>query len=199
MVLMVLRSQVSSLQGSLSHFALHPQAKLESIQIPPGLQNELLSCYDFILIPGHTQCCNKAGSLQLDWTSLLLRPHYFSSLFFSTFPVLCIFSFSLPFLVLYIYSFFSPGSSIIRRPHSPCQLAAFLLHPGHNQPGHPLCAMLSTDPPLPESFQGAFVPLIPAADLGNQIPAHGFILAHPCHFYSLSRDDILISLCPGYS
>lgn len=34
--------------------------------------------------------------------------------------------------------------------------------------------MLSAAPPLPENFQGAFVPVIPAADLGNQIPARGF-------------------------
>ena len=33
-------------------------------------------------------------------------------------------------------------------------------------------------------FWGASVYVIPAADLGNQIPDHGFILAHPCHFYT---------------
>lgn len=48
-------------------------------------------------------------------------------------------------------------------------------------------------------FRGAFVPLIPATDLGNQILAHGFILAHPCHIHSLSGDGTLISLCIRYS
>lgn len=34
--------------------------------------------------------------------------------------------------------------------------------------------MLSTAPPLPENSQAAFVLVIPATDLGNQIPARGF-------------------------
>lgn len=56
--------------------------------------------------------------------------------------------------------------------------------------------MLPTALPYLRAFRGAFTPVTPAADLDNQIPVDGFILAHLHPFHSLSGHGTFISLTP---
>lgn len=154
-------------------------------------------CYDLIPIPGHTHCYNKPRSLRNITASLIGRPHSSGTVLSSAFTVLCTFSFSLPFVVHYICPVFlmDQVSSDIPTPHASLWLFLHTLDlislKTHCMLCHPLLL------PFLRSFRRAFVPLIPATDLGNQIPTHEFILAHPCHLYSLSGDGTLISRSPG--
>ena len=167
-------------------------------------------CYGLMLVPNHTHSAtHKVRSLWNTAVSLTGSPssgpnqviwaHFFT-----------LFSLYLPFLILSAIFHSSQMSCCLvdqisdtPTPHTSLWLFLHTLDiVSPNLCKEPRDSCVSCHPlllPYLMTFRDVFVPIIPKADLGNQIPACGFILACPCYFYSSWRDCTLMSLCPGYN
>jgi hypothetical protein len=167
-------------------------------------------CYGLMLVPNHTHSAtHKVRSLWNTAVSLVGSPH-------SSGPnqVICTHSFSLsslylPFLILPAFSHSLQMSCLVDRvsdtptPHTSLWLFLHTLDIiSPNLCKEPRDSCVSCHPlllPYLRTFRDVFVPIIPKADLGNQIPACGFVLVHPCYFYASWRDCALLSLSPRYT
>lgn len=156
--------------------------------------NDLLSSLWFDAHPRPHSATHKVRSLkysnELDWVPSLLWPKssHLGSVFFSVFPIFALSHF--PAISHSLQTSCCLGDQVSDTPTPHTSLWLFLHTLGiisTNLCKEPRDSRVSCHPlllPYLKTFRDVFVPIIPKADLGNQIPACGFILAYSCYFYS---------------